>query len=115
EPRDGEHHAPAEDRAGLLDAALGEAAAARDLLGLDAIVEVGPELLVREPVELGAHLAKLGEDRLLVAALLVAPVRARGALQVEHKASPRRHRDGAVEHLAELVHLAVANEPGGRE
>src|SRR3979490_1370874 len=48
-------------------------------------------------------------------ALLVAAVRPRGALDVERKSPARRHRNGAVEHLAELIGLAVADEPRGRE
>ena len=50
----------------MLDAELVEAAARADVAELEAIVEAVAPHLMRERVELGADLAELGDDELLV-------------------------------------------------
>jgi hypothetical protein len=71
ETRDVDQHTPRHQGADLLHTHLGEAAAARDLVHLHAVVEQPIHRLMGEALELGADLADLCNNQLLVAVALV--------------------------------------------
>src|SRR5215472_1630943 len=71
EARDVDKHATRHQGADLLHPHLGEAAAARDVVHLHAVVEQPVERLMGEPIELRSDLADLRNDQLLVAVALV--------------------------------------------
>src|SRR5258706_14003530 len=68
--------------------------------------------MARQPVELRADLAELGEHRFFVAALLVAAVGARGTRKVEDVRACSRPGNRRLQYLAQLVDLAFADHPG---
>src|SRR2546422_618750 len=106
-----DQHPARDEGADVLDAQLGETGSGGQLIDLEAVVQAVLDRLVGEAVELGAHLADLRGDELLVAA---APVRLRVherslGVHVEAAGAGDRHLGG--EHVAQLDHLAGANQP----
>ena len=110
ERRDVDEHAAGHEGAHLLDAELGEAAASRDGAGLEAVVVAVLVRLVREAVELGADLADLRDDELLVATPAVGEVVHERALHVHVEASRAEERHLVVHHVGDLDDLARLDE-----
>ena len=93
-----------------MDAKLREAASRRRFIDRYAVVHLAPDRLVREAVELRAHLADLADDHLFVAA---APVRLRVheralRMHVESPRSEKRHRPRQL--VPELVDLTCPDQ-----
>src|SRR5439155_5852066 len=100
--------------ADILDADLGETGTRGDLLGLETVVMDTVMALMAEAVELGADLAHLGGDDLLIAAALVGPGSRGTALEL-HVEGTRPQRHLVIEHVAEFDDLAGLDQPGGVE
>jgi len=104
-----------EQVADLLDAELREPAPARDVVDLRAVVDLVLVRLVHEAVELGADLAQLGDDDLLVAAPAVGGLVHEPALGVHVETPGAEERHGGVQHAADLDDLAGLDQPRGLE
>ena len=113
ERRDVDQHPARDERADVLDAELGEARARRHVADLDAVVQAVADRLMREPVELRADLADLGEDDLFVAAAAVRPGIHVRALRFHLEAPADRERHVGPEHAPELEDLAGAYQARG--
>src|SRR5262249_57858555 len=87
EPRHIDQYATGYQAADILDPELFESRASADVAQLEAIVEAVAPHLMSECVELGADLAKLGDDKLLVDLAGVGYWRRRLGVDVEYAAS----------------------------
>src|SRR6185295_16534803 len=98
----------------LFDAKPGEAAARSYLVQLHAVVEAVADADVREAVDLCAHLTQLGGDDLIVASEFVVAEGPARAERVEAELARSELGNAGLEHAAEIVDLALANQPGRR-
>src|SRR5262249_53989501 len=97
--------------ADILDPELFESRASADVAQLEAIVEAVAPHLMSECVELGADLAKLGDDKLLVDLAGVGYWRRRLGVDVEYAASIDEGLRGiGRQHRPELKHLAGSDQ-----